>query len=350
MIIRKLFFLIFVLLFTVSCKKQQDEVLSDVFYVRHKGADMPVYVYGNSSDNVFILLLHGGPGNNVLDFRTSVSAAELEKNYVVVYWQQRGQGSSEGKFDLKDVSIDGMVEDLRAVIKVLNHNYGGDCKIFLLGHSWGGELGTAFLVKNDYQNLVKGWIEVDGAHDIPKVNKEAVKMFLSVGNQQIAAGNSKDKWQEIVDFATKTDTLAIDIKTGRELNKYAHKVESYLLDDGVLQKPASYSAREWGIIYREDFLTGIFTVNNTYINNQTFYNEIETTSFTGKLNMIKIPSLFLWGKYDFVVPSRLGEDAYSFVTSTDKKLILFDKSGHFPMDNEPEKFVQAVSAFIERNK
>jgi len=50
------------------------------------------------------------------------------------------------------------------------------------------------------------------------------------------------------------------------------------------------------------------------------------------------------------VPSRLGEDAYSFVTSTDKKLILFDKSGHFPMDNEPEKFVQAVSAFIERNK
>jgi len=338
-----------IIIMLISCRKEDFSNLSDVVYIRNAGADMPAYIYGNASEKTFIILLHGGPGNNALDFRTSKSAKELEKKYAIVYWQQRGQGSSEGNFDADEMSIDLMTDDLNAVLKVIRYKYGNDCNFFLLGHSWGGELGSAFLIKNNNQSQIKAWIEVDGAHDIPKVNIEAAKMLLNIGYEQIAQNNSTKEWRAIVNYISQIDTNNIDIETGREINRKAHEAEKYLLNDNIIQKPNSLTMQNVGIMYQQDWLTGIISVTYTYINNNNFYNEIETTSFTNRLNKITIPCLFLWGKYDFVVPQQLGIDAYNMVNTSNKKLVIFDKSGHFPMENQADKFVNEVVDFIDKN-
>jgi pimeloyl-ACP methyl ester carboxylesterase len=80
------------------------------------------------------------------------------------------------------------------------------------------------------------------------------------------------------------------------------------------------------------------------------HDETEAAAMTGRLDEITVPSLFLWGKYDFVVPPALGESAFSLVSSQDKELVVFERSGHSPMDTEPEGFVVAVEGFVERNK
>jgi pimeloyl-ACP methyl ester carboxylesterase len=311
---------------------------------------MPAYIYGNASDKIFIILLHGGPGNNALDFRTSRSAKELEEKYAIVYWQQRGQGSSEGHFDADDITIDLMTEDLNAVLKVLKYKYGNESRFFLMGHSWGGELGTAFLIKDDNQLQINGWIEVDGAHDIPKINIEAIKMLINVGNEQIELNNNSEKWQDILDYVMQIDTNNINNETGREINRQSHQAERYLLNDNFIQKPEGKTMQDIAIMYQQDWLTGIISACYTYVYNSKFYNEIETTSLTGELNKISIPCLFLWGKYDFVVPSQLGVDAYNLVNTTDKKVVIFEKSGHFPMENQADEFVDNVVTFIESYK
>ena len=84
--------------------------------------------------------------------------------------------------------------------------------------------------------------------------------------------------------------------------------------------------------------------------NDKFFDEVVNNSFTPELHIIKIPCLFLWGKYDFVVPSTLGHDAYNRVSSADKKIIIFEKSGHSPMLNQADEFVEAVSGFVETHK
>ncbi|HEV7620267.1 MAG TPA: hypothetical protein VGO09_00965, partial [Flavisolibacter sp.] len=65
-----------VFLVCFSCKKQSP-VLSthanDVFWVTNNGSDMPVWVKGNTSSNVLILIIHGGPGDgsyNYSDYET----------------------------------------------------------------------------------------------------------------------------------------------------------------------------------------------------------------------------------------------------------------------------------------
>ncbi len=348
---KKIILLVFIIIVStfLSCKKE-NQLLSDDFNVRHANADMPVYVHGNSTDRVFIIFLHGGPGDSGYQNRAGKAAEELEKRYVMVYWDQRGQGQAEGNFNSNDITINLMAEDLNAVVEVLKYKYGDDIKIFLLGHSWGGTLGTAFLLKNNYQSKITGWIEADGSHDFPKINRDDVKKFIDVGNQQIKLNNNKENWQNVVAWAKQIDTTNLDNKTIIDINNKAHQVEKYLLEDNVLQKEDAITMRDLGILYNQNTIMRIFSGYYTFMGNNKFFNEVVTNSFTNDLHKITIPCLFLWGKCDFVVPSTLAYDAYNRVSSAHKQIIIFDKSGHSPMLNQSSDFVDAVTNFVETYK
>jgi pimeloyl-ACP methyl ester carboxylesterase len=343
-------FLVVIMFLISSCKKEDFSSVSDEFRVRHANADIPVYVYGNNSEKIFIIFIHGGPGDSGYANRAGKAASELEKRYVMVYYDQRGQGMSEGKYNSEDISIDIMAEDLHALVQVLKHKYGDDSKIFLLGHSWGGTLGTAYLLKNNYQNEINGWIEADGSHDFPKINIDAIKMFIKIGNEQIALNNHKEKWMEIVSWAQQIDTSYINRDMIIEINSQAHYVENYLLEDNVIQKPAKKTMRDLSVFYSQNTITRIFSGYYTFMGNDKFFNDVVNNSFTPELHNITIPCLFLWGKYDFTVPPTLGDDAYNRVNTTDKNIVIFDKSGHSPMLNQAGDFVDEVIDFIEMYK
>ena len=343
-------FSIIILSFFASCEKKELSELNDVFYVRYADADMPVYIHGNASDKVFLLFIHGGPGDNGLIYREGVASEELEKDYAVVYYDQRGQGLSEGKFNQEDVTISLMADDLHVVILTIIEKYGSDISIFLLGHSWGGELGTDYLLKNKYPANIKGWVEIDGAHDVPKINIEVAKMLVEVGNQQINIGNSTENWQEIISWVNQIDTNNISIEQGRELNGKARIAEQILIDDGIVTAPDAKTFRDLTVLYNQNIITGIFSGTYTYINNDGFYNEIETTSYTNQLHNIGLPSLFLWGKYDFIVPAALGYDAYNLINTPDKNIVIFEQSGHVPMKNQPLEFVETIKTFVKTYK
>lgn len=327
-----------------SCSEDLAEV-SETIYVQVDKVKMPVYIRGNVESKALILIVHGGPGGSGWEYRAGEYAETLESKYGMAYWDQRGQGMAQGKFDDGDLTIDIMTDDLKAVILALKEKYGQDLSIFVLGHSWGGTLGTAFMIKNDYQQMVKGWIEADGAHDIPKLNKDAIAMFKTIAQEQIALGNSVSDWQEIESWANGIDTGNISQEQGGEINERGFKAEELLTNDGVIQKGSESSS---GLFSSPtNALTSLMSGNST---SNKLENEVESTSMTADLNKITIPSLFLWGKYDFVVPPSLGNDAFGGVSSSSKELVLFEKSGHSPMDNEPALFTESVIKFVDKHK
>jgi pimeloyl-ACP methyl ester carboxylesterase len=57
-----------------------------------------------------------------------------------------------------------------------------------------------------------------------------------------------------------------------------------------------------------------------------------------QLFKVKLPTLLLWGKYDFVCPPELAEDIEKYIGSSDVEKIIYSTSGHSPMMNEPDKF------------
>ena len=65
---------------------------------------------------------------------------------------------------------------------------------------------------------------------------------------------------------------------------------------------------------------------------------MEEPSFIGRINEVKIPVIFLAGKYDYNTPSELVEKFYEQLVAPKKELIWFDESAHSPNYEEQENF------------
>lgn len=325
-----------------SCSEEEVNIedLNETLFVRHNNADMPAHIHGNGTDKTFLIILHGGPGGNGLWYRMNTIRTEIEKNNAVVYFDQRGSGNSQGNYSKKDVNVDLMAEDILALAKVIKAKYGDDSKLFLLGHSWGGTLGTAVLLKN--QDVFSGWIDVAGVHD-PKGTYNAYKTSLNkTANEQIALSNSVDYWKSTLDLVQNTSST-FKTKDHTKLNSASIEGEAKLEEDRVINKVR--------IRYGE----GLPLNNDAKLSwNQAKMVRIiwdrnglnERVSFTDQLSKITIPSLVLWGKYDLTVPTVFAQEAFENLGSVDKEIFIFEKSGHSPMASEPDLFSEKIIEFI----
>ncbi|HET9431275.1 MAG TPA: alpha/beta hydrolase [Chitinophagaceae bacterium] len=139
--------------------------------------------YGNP-DSAMVIVLHGGPGS---DYRHLLNCKAIaNQGYHVVFYDQRGSGLSK-RHNKSTYSIQLMLDDLSAVIA--HYRKSPAQKIFLLGHSWGAILATAFIDK--YPTAINGailaepggfiWEDIEAyvsrARDI-KITSELISDFL----------------------------------------------------------------------------------------------------------------------------------------------------------------------------
>jgi pimeloyl-ACP methyl ester carboxylesterase len=341
-------FIFAISIFASSCKKEQDlSNLKEFFYLRNKGADMPVYIEGNASSKIFVVVIHGGPGGDAKvynDYNTYFSDP-LEEKYAMVYYDQRGSGTATGNYKSSDLTVAQHVEDLEALIAYIQKEYGTDNKIFLMGHSWGGALGSAFLIKSGNQDNIAGWIEVDGAHNFAN-NAMVCNGLNQISAQQISAGKNLEKWKEIFDYTSKIDTANISDIEMSQLNGYGFKAEQYLVQDGLITTSKSDPKG----IFNYQWFSGhnpLIAKFNLRITNATMFNDIKTLDYTPELYKITIPCIFMWGRHDYVIPYQMAYTAYNAVSSTNKEVVIFETSGHSVMFNELDEFLDEMMNFVD---
>jgi proline iminopeptidase len=114
------------------------------------GTRLHAETFGNSADPMLVIL-HGGPGG---DYRSLLNCREFANNgYYVVFYDQRGSGLSK-RHDKDSYTIQVMMDDLEAIIS--HYRTSPAQKVFLLGHSWGGILATAYI--NEHPDAIDGAI------------------------------------------------------------------------------------------------------------------------------------------------------------------------------------------------
>jgi pimeloyl-ACP methyl ester carboxylesterase len=57
-----------------------------------------------------------------------------------------------------------------------------------------------------------------------------------------------------------------------------------------------------------------------------------------------VPSLIVWGERDRMIPVRHGHDAHEHMPNS--RLEIFPGAGHFPFNDDPERFVATLHEFI----
>jgi proline iminopeptidase len=106
------------------------------------GAKLHAEAFGNPT-NPMLVVLHGGPG---ADYRYLLNCKEFSnQGFYVVFYDQRGTGLSQ-RFPYSIYTLQLAYDDLSAVI--VHYRTSSTQKIFLLGHSWGAMLATAYINQN----------------------------------------------------------------------------------------------------------------------------------------------------------------------------------------------------------
>ena len=343
-----MFYLAGLIFLLAACQKEVITIsakANDVFYVNNAGASMRVLVEGNTASHNYVLIIHGGPGASSFVYQTSRIRRNLEDKCAVVFWDQRNAGASQGGANGDNLHLEQIVDDLKKVIEVIKYRYGQDISLFILGHSFGGLIVADFVTRPEYQNMIKGLINVDGSHNYPLNDTLTRQMLLSVGANQVLQNKNKSKWEKILSYCN-AHTGNFTLEESQQLESYASKAEGYI--DSVKKIDIVATVLNHAVTDMAP-LTSIL-VNLLYSEDANFNKELHVSSFSGSLYKVTIPVLVLWGKYDFICPAPLGLDFYNRISSTEKKMVFSDVSGHNFMLQDENLFCDEVKAFVEKYK
>ncbi|MDR0387748.1 MAG: alpha/beta hydrolase [Treponema sp.] len=311
----------------------------DWFYLESKGAIMPVWVNGNKSSNIFILYLHGGPGQSAMGEKPMSGIPKLEQDYAVVYWDQRGSGISQGNVRPETLTIEQCVEDLWKLVHLIRYKYDNP-SLFLMGNSWGGTLGMVYLLDPANQQYVSGWIDIDGEHNWENSIKLSAQWVQDRAMEKIMEGENAGRWQE-------------------ELAWYANTTPSW--DSGFVERHYENLYDLNGITYNFsltinylDYLntpmTFSYPMNNNYIDKN--FSLPTTLNLRPEMHKITVPTLILWGRHDGILPVEMAQTAFDSLGTNDnaKYKYIFENSAHTPHIEEQDAFVEKVRIFIKEYK
>lgn len=351
----KRFIYILISILFLSCKKTSIKLgnsVNETFYVTNKNASMPVKVIGNTASKTFMMMIHGGPGGTSIVYRASkYLVEEVESKYAVVYWDQRDAGATQGGNTLGYANIETYCEDFRKVIMTLKYRYGNDISIFVNGHSWGGYLTPAFLTRGDNQTLVKGWIQSAGAHNLTLLNEYAKELQIAKADTEINANRNVATWQQIRSDCIST-SLPTDVYGFLKLNASGTKAMGLTRGE---QEGFSGNNNTINNYLSNNSPIGLITVQALEINpaiRKMFIDVSDNHPVSGDLSLIKIPTLILYAKYDYICPPRLADDIEAKVQSSYKRKIIFQKSDHSGifLGAEQKTYWKEVVEFIDRFK
>lgn len=341
----KLLIILFAIVYITLNGCYQDESIdgqfSDEFYLRNDGADLPIWVRGNASTETFIIFLHGGPFDTAIENAVYGHFNPLHDDYAMVYFDQRGGGYSHGKQAVK-LTEEQFVKDVEVVVQLIKEKYPQAQNLFLMGHSYGGYLGTSFLKTGSNQSDFKGWIELAGAHNF-QFNWLASRDF-SIDYIQNKLSENPDNQAELEDWLDAledTPTVSnlnelftingIAFAISRELNTGKSEfIEPTRLS--ILSSPVGTDFQQRNLQEVEDFL-----VNG----NQN-----------PDMPLIKIPSLLVYGAEDPIVPIATGLNGIEFLGTPDedKLIVILEESGHSVWEYEIDLFFGELKGFIEKYK
>ncbi|MGC9311237.1 MAG: alpha/beta fold hydrolase [Sediminispirochaetaceae bacterium] len=293
------------------------------------GMDQWILMRGRDTGNPVLLWLHGGPGSSQMP-AAHVCDTELEKEFIVVQWDQRGAGKSNPPdFDENTMSYDQFIADTRQLTEYLKDRFGRE-KIYILGHSWGTQPGieAAGRYPGDYYAYI-------GVSQV--VSNE---MSHIIGREwladQIRQEDKKKDLEKLEALGTPPYTDHDDFVT------FIRMVDAY---GGSFDLP--FSRLAWIALRSPEytFRDMLAWMNGANRGSGQMWSEKSYSSFdaAAKYPELRVPVYFFQGRNDYNTPLEATETYYrNLVDSAGKHLIVFEDSAHTPFLAEPEKFVREL--------
>jgi proline iminopeptidase len=280
-------------------------------YVEVTGGRVWYRVAGGGS-GIPLLTLHGGPGVPH-DYLEPLERLGDERR--VVFYDQLGCGRSDRPADNSLWRVERYVEELAQVRAAL-----GLARIHLLGQSWGTMLATEYLLTRPHG--VQSVIMANPAISIPRFMADVTRLRNKLPEFARTALESCSAAAGANDPAYQVATLEFYRRHMCRLDPWPDAFNRSVAGMGM----ESYEAM-WGP--NEFTATGV----------------LKDFDRSARLVEIKLPMLFLAGRYDEATPESA---AYYRSLAPDSELVIFEKSSHMPQLEEPDRYLAVVRDFLNR--
>jgi len=290
------------------------------------GHELGLMIRGHDRTKPVLLFLAGGPGGSELGaMRRHLPA--LEEHFVVVTWDQRGTGRSYGEIDpLDTLTLEGAVSDTLAVTDHLRERFDQE-RIYVVGQSWGTLLGV---------------LAVQSA-------PERYHAFVGVG--QMVSPRATDRifyadtlaWAEATgrtDLAAKLRDIGpppyndprnyeTALSHEMEVHPYDHSPNS----EGRGQMSENLFVPEYSLTEQVRILSA------TLDSFAALYPQLQEIDLRNTATRFDIPVFFVQGAYEAPGRADLFAKWYPLIDAPVKGRIVLGTSGHRPMFEQPDEFV-----------
>lgn len=304
--------------------------ISNMEKVTLGGQDQYLIIRGADQNKPVMLFLHGGPGSPEVAFVKHYNP-EIENDYVMVYWEQRGAGKSFSKSIMPaSMNLQQMISDTRELSEYLKTRFNRD-KIFLMGHSWGSLLGI--LTVNQYPELYHAYIGIGQV--CHQFKGEQISYEWALG-QAVERGESKAiETLKNLNFPDSTAPIAAWLEYLMKERRYVNRYGGGTTRD---------ISGMWPLV-KLVLNSEIYTLNEklNFMNASMFslehlWLDVINTNLFHEIDSIEVPVYVFHGMYDYTTPYPLANEFYQQLKAPKKGFFSFENSAHSPIMEEPEKF------------
>lgn len=266
--------------------------------------DLAYETFGATGSATPVIVANGGPGLSHVYMLQNDVWTRLGRHRQIVFYDQRGTGKSKRVSADASFGMDAQVADLEAVRAKF-----GFAKFDLVGDSYGGLLAMAYAA----------------AHP-----EHIAKLILS--------DSAAPAWKDIVRVLPDVFPDVLEEIAASEKNATASDDAA---DRGIRNhfRMLFYSEEN-----RDAYLAGAKDLGATPKVGAAVQKATRTLDLTAELPKFNFPTMVITGRYDMNVAPLTAWNIYKAIPGA--KFVVFEKSGHLPSYEEPDKYVTVVDAFL----
>ncbi|TGK04007.1 alpha/beta hydrolase [Leptospira semungkisensis] len=278
-----------------------------------------------------LLILHGGPGAASIGFARHFYK-DLEKDFVVVNWDQRGSGKSFSFF-LPDLTPDMYVSDTHEVINFLKKRFGVH-KVFLMGHSWGGYIGALY------------------------ASRYPENLFAYIGIGPVIRGeeSAKISYEYVLEQAKKDPKLesqAKDLSLDSYLQDRRYWLNSFGIglfhgehskDESAFLRGLMSDSPDYSLLDMITYLPGIWKSSSRI---RPYFFQMDLFQQAPE---IRTPVYFFTGRHDYYNPLEILERYTKALKAPKKNITIFETCAHAPHFELPKEFSEKMTAKLLSEK
>jgi proline iminopeptidase len=319
---KKLLFIITILFIAITSSIAQVKPVdsfTDGKYVNINGAKLWVVTVGEGDPIIFIA---GGPGGTHLGLR---SFDPLSFNHhQLIYFDAFGRGKSDTAKNVTEYTLQRDIDDIEALRITLKLD-----KITVLGHSYGGVVAQGYGIK--YPQHLSHLILADTFHSFVMWQENDDSSNREIKNSY------PEVWDELMKIRN-AGAISSDAKHQEIYGRvpygflYAYNPDKFAGRGGKPYPNSNNTKLYYQMVGKDgDFIVG---------------SDIGTFDYRKQLKDLKMPVLIVTGRYDRVAVPWMALKFKEYCPQA--QFVMFEKSGHNPQVEEPEKEFKIINDFLAK--